>query len=300
MPDFDWNDLRAFLAVARIGRLTVAAQRMGIDHSTLSRRISALEAALGTRLFDRRPTGFVLTARGERLLVDAERMETMAMNLRSHLDDGSDAVTGTVRLGSPEGFGTYFLASRLAALAAAQPSLELELVANPRTFSLSKREADLAIGMTRPETGRLYARKLVDYSLGIYAACTYADGQAPIRSAADLMRHEWVGYVDDLVWTNELNYLPQISPAIHPRTRISNIITQMEAVRGGVGLGVLPHFMARADPGLAAILPEICLVRSYWLIAHEETRDLPKVRLLTDFLTRAAATAGEAFWLSAE
>ncbi|MDP4006748.1 LysR family transcriptional regulator [Methylobacterium sp. NEAU K] len=300
MSDFDWNDLRAFLAVARVGRLTVAAQRMGVDHSTLSRRVAALETALGTRLFDRRPSGFALTADGERLLADAERMESLALTLRARLDEASHQVSGTVRLGTPEAFGTYFLAPRLADLFATQPALEIELVANPRSFSLSKREADLAVSMTRPETGRLFARKLVDYALGIYAARGYAEHAGPIQTVEDLPRHRWAGYVEDLLWTSELNYLPQISPTIHPQARISNVITQLEAVRGGAGLGVLPHFMARGCPDLTSILPqEVRILRAYWLIAHADTRDLPRVRVVSEFLTRQAEAAGDAFWLAA-
>jgi DNA-binding transcriptional LysR family regulator len=298
MSDFDWNDLRAFLAVARAGRLTVAAQRMGVDHSTLSRRLSALEGTLGARLFDRRPSGFALTNVGERLLADAERMESLAIGLRARLDADAHQVGGTIRLGTPEAFGTYFLAPRLAELCTAQPALEVELVANPRSFSLSKREADLAIGMTRPETGRLYARKLVDYALGLYAARRYAEAAEAIRSVDDLPRHRWVGYVEDLLWTSELNYLPQVSAAIHPQARISNVITQLEAVRGGAGLAVLPHFLARGFQDLVAILPEVHIVRAYWLIAHADTRDLPRVRLVSDFLTRQAEAAGNAFWLA--
>ncbi|KAB1072324.1 LysR family transcriptional regulator [Methylobacterium planeticum] len=296
MADFDWNDLRAFLAIARVGRLTIAAQRMGIDHSTLSRRLTALEAALGTRLFDRRPSGFSLTSDGEQLLADAERMESVAITMRSRLDEASHQVSGTVRLGTPEAFGTYFLAPRLAELFAAQPALEIELVANPRSFSLSKREADLAVSMARPETGRLFAHKLVDYGLGIYAARGYA---GTVRSVDDLPHHRWVGYVEDLLWTSELNYLPQISPTIHPHARISNVITQLEAVRGGVGLGILPHFMARGCGDLTAILPQdVRITRAYWLIAHADTRDLLRVKLVSEFLRRQAAAAGDAFWLA--
>ncbi|WP_018259921.1 LysR family transcriptional regulator [Methylobacterium sp. WSM2598] len=300
MSDFDWNDLRAFLAVGRAGRLTVAAQRMGIDHSTLSRRLSALESALGTRLFERRPSGFVLTSDGERLLGDAERIENVAITLRSRLDEASHQVSGTVRVGTPEAFGTTFLAPRLAQLSASQPTLEIELVANPRSFSLSKREADLAVTLTRPETGRHFARKLVDYALGLYAARSYAEAAEAIRTVDDLHRHRWVGYVEDLLWTSELNYLPQVSSAIHPQARISNVITQMEAVRGGAGLGILPHFLARGHPDLIAVLPqEVRIVRAYWLIAHADTRDLPRVRLVSEFLTRQAEAAGDAFWLAA-
>ncbi|TDN61617.1 LysR family transcriptional regulator [Paraburkholderia sp. BL10I2N1] len=110
MRGFDWDDIQAFLAISRAGRLTVAAQQMGVDHSTLSRRIAALEAHFGVKLFDRRSVGFLLTPEGERVLSDAEAMESLAMRMRHRLEDVSVGLTGSVRVGTPEGFGTYFLA----------------------------------------------------------------------------------------------------------------------------------------------------------------------------------------------
>jgi DNA-binding transcriptional LysR family regulator len=298
MRDFDWNDLQAFLAMARAGRLTVAAQQMGIDHSTLSRRIAALEATLGAPLFERRSVGFVLTPEGEGLIGDAEAIETLALRMRSRLDEGAAALTGTVRVGTPEGFGTYFLAPRMAGLSAAYPELEVELVANPRAFSLSKREADLAVSMARPPQGRVYAHKLVDYALGLYASPDYCASHAPIRSREDLAQHRWVGYVDDLIWTVELDYLPQIAPGIVPRLRISNVISQMTALTGHSGIGVLPHFIARGETGLVPVLPrKVRLVRSYWLVTHADTRDLARIKAMTDFIVQTVQAAGREFWL---
>jgi len=299
MPDFDWNDLRAFLAVARIGRLTVAARHLGIDHSTLSRRLASLEAALRTRLFDRRSIGFVLTSDGERLIEDAEQMENLTIRMRSRLEDAAQRVTGTVRLGTPEGFGTYFLSGHLPSVVVEHPDLNIELVANPRTFSLSKREADLAVSMTLPASGRVYARKLVDYALGIYASGDYLEAHGPVLSIDAGHRHCWVGYVEDLLWTPELDYLPHIDAKLTARVRISNVITQMAAIKGGVGLGILPHFMARNEPGLRPVLSsEVRLIRSYWLVTHAETRESARVRLMADFITSATEAAGDAFWLA--
>ena len=298
MRGFDWDDVQAFLAIARAGRLTVAAQQMGVDHSTLSRRIGALEASLGTRLFERRSVGFILTPEGERLVADAEAMESLALRMRSQLDDASVGLTGTVRVGTPEGFGTYFLAPRIAKVSAAHPELEIELVANPRMFSLSKREADLAVSMARPTQGRVYANRLTDYSLGVYATRAYLDARPPIRQKSDLGRHPWIGYVEDLMWTAELDYLPQIAPALVPCVRISNVISQMAAVAGGAGLGVLPCFMARTESALVRVLPdEIALTRSYWLVSHADTRDVARVRLLADFI-RAESDSSAAFWMA--
>jgi DNA-binding transcriptional LysR family regulator len=299
LSDFNWNDLQAFLTMARAGRLMVAAQRLGVDHSTLSRRIAALEAALGVPLFERRAVGFVLTPEGERLIGDAEAIETLALRMRASLDDGAASLTGTVRLGTPEGFGTYFLAPRIERLCDAQPGLEIELVANPRSFSLTKREADLAVSMARPAQGRVYANKLVDYALGLYAAPAYLAGQRRLRKPADLAGLRWIGYVEDLMWTPELDYLPQISREIRAQLRVSNVITQMTALAGGAGIGVLPHFMARHEPGLVRVLPEqIRLTRSYWLVTHADTRDLARVERVTRFIRDELEAAGPAFWMA--
>ena len=145
MERFDWDDLRFFLAVARSGRLTAAARRLGADHATVSRRITSLEESLKAKLFERRPQGYTLTAHGERLLAKAESMETEALAIQSDIGGADMALSGTVRIGAPDGFGTYFLAPRLASLSKAYPGLELQLIAMPRLLSLSKREADVAI-----------------------------------------------------------------------------------------------------------------------------------------------------------
>jgi len=298
MAKFDWNDLQAFLALARIGRLTVAAQQMGIDHSTLSRRITALEAAMGVPLFERRTEGFVLTPEGLRLSEDAEAIEALTLRMRSRLEDGSAGLSGTVRIGTPEGFGTYFLAPRITSLCESYSELEIELVANPRAFSLTKREADLAVGMGPPPDGRVYARKLVDYTLGLFASRAYCEANAPILSRNDLENNRWVGYVEDLMWTSELNYFPHIASRISRPLHISNVISQMSAVLGGAGIGVLPHYMARTEADLVCILPDsIKFTRAYWLITHADTRDFARVKLVVAFLDEALRKEGPSFWL---
>lgn len=222
MSNFDWNDLQSFLAMARTGRLTVAARRMGVDHSTLSRRIGALEDAMQVKLFERRPVGFVLTPEGEALLADAEAIETLTVRMGARLHSSTAQLSGSVRIGTPEGFGTYFLAPQLSQLAIQHPHLNIELVANPRSFSLSKREADIAVSMARPSQGNVYARQLVDFGLGIYASQTYLTSHPPVVSRQDLARHRWIGYVEDLMWTTELDYLPMVDRTIQPRLHISN------------------------------------------------------------------------------
>src|SRR5689334_17776491 len=154
MSRFDWDDLRFFLAVARAGRLTVAARRLGADHATVSRRITSLESALKATLFERRPQGYTLTAHGERLVVAAEAIESQALAASSDIAGADLALSGTVRIGAPDGFGTTFLAPRTRVLIERYPDLEVQLVAMPRLLSLSKREADIAISLSPPKEGK--------------------------------------------------------------------------------------------------------------------------------------------------
>lgn len=298
MRQFDWDALQAFLAVVRAGRLTVAARRLGVDHSTLSRRIVALEQAIGATLFDRRAAGYALTLEGERLVPDAEAMENLAIRIAARQDDAAQGLSGTVRIGTPEAWGTYFLARELSELARRHPELEVELVANPRMFSLSKREADIAVSMTRPEQGRLIARRLNDYELGVYASRAYLEEHGPIHQRAQLERQRWVGYIEDLMWTSELDYLAEISAAIRPQVRISNVISQVQAVASGLALGVLPCFLAAREPELVRLLPqEIGLRRCYWLLTHADARDLVRVQVVAEFIRERLAARGAAFWL---
>jgi DNA-binding transcriptional LysR family regulator len=296
MSRFDWDDLRYFLAVARAGRLTVAARRLGADHATVSRRVSALEAALKAKLFERRPQGYALTGHGERLLARAESMETQALSLSSEIGGADLALTGTVRIGAPDGFGTAFLAPRVAKLARQSPDLELQLVAMPRLLSLSKREADLAISLGPPKEGRVLARKLTDYRLGLYATAEYLARSAPIREPEDLHAHEVIGYIDDLIFAPELDYLDEIAKGLRARVQSSNLVAQMQATLAGAGVCVLPLFMACGEGRLVPVLPErVVLQRAFWLIVHADLKEVARIRATMDFLIREVRSARALF-----
>ncbi len=153
----NWDDARIFLAVARAGQILGAARRLELNHATVSRRIAALEEALGAKLFRRLTTGSELTPAGQRFLGVAERMEADMIAARAELAGEGGDVTGAVRIGAPDGFGVAFLAPRLGALTAQHRGLSIQLVPVPRSFSLSRREADIAITVERPTEGRLVA-----------------------------------------------------------------------------------------------------------------------------------------------
>lgn len=287
MKDFNWSDLRGFLAVVRTGRLTVAAQSLNIDHSTLSRQIARLESALETRLFDRHPAGYSLTAAGEWLVAQAEEVERISVGIQTQLADRILSLSGSIRIGSPEGFGTCFLAPRIGRFASAHPDLEIELIANPQVVRLNKREAEMAIVNFCPREGHLHAHKLTEYELGLYAAKHYLDRHAPIGRQDDIRAHPFIGYIQDLLPTVTHAYLEEVEKGVVPKFRTSNILTQLAATREGAGLCVLPCFMADPEPGLVRLFPaEIRVLREFWLVVHSDLRHTARLRAMADFLTR--------------
>lgn len=288
MADFDWNDLRAFLAVARTGRLTAAAARLGLDHSTLSRRIAGLEHGLKAKLFDRSPTGYTLTEQGARLVPMAEEMERLALGAGEAVGGSAASVEGNVRIGSPEGFGSWFLAPRIGALTERHAQLRVQLVAAAATFSLSKRDADIVVSVSRPQDGRLTVSRLIDYGLGLYAAPAYLAAHPPIAAAADLRGRRFVTYIEDLLHFPELDFVRQVAPEGCIALESSNLVAQLRATIAGAGLCVLPAFLAAGDPRLVRILPrEVALTRSLWLIVHQDLAELARVKAVVRFIRDA-------------
>ena len=281
----DWDDFRFLLAIVRGGSVSAAAKQLGVDHATVIRRVDRLERHLGAKLFDRRKTGYLLTEAGQRVADSAEAMESTIVANQEAVGGSRAHLTGTVRIGAPDGFGSHFLASRLLQFTERYPDLDLQLVATARLFSLSKREADIAISLTMPKEGRVVGRKLLDYSLGLYAAPAYLDRHPTIASRDDLPAHRFVGYIEELLFTPELDYLPQVSPKISAKFRSANLIAQLNATIAGFGIAVLPHFMATAHPELRPILPdEISISRSFWLLMHADSKDLARIRAVADYI----------------
>jgi DNA-binding transcriptional LysR family regulator len=296
MAEPDWNDLRVLLAVGRTGKLSAAAIKLRADHATVSRRVSALEEALGVKLLERRSTGVALTEQGQKLMQAAEAMESIALSSLAELHDDELKISGAVRIGAPEGFGSYFLAPRLGALCDRHPDLEVELIAMGAVFSLSKREADIAVGLTRPEQGRLFSRRLTDYRLGLYASKSYFDTHPQIARVADLKRHRIIGYIEDLIFSSELSNMFAQAEVPQPRLRSSNLIAQMKAAVSGAGLCMLPAFIAGNHAQLQPVLAqELAVRRTFWLTVHADLRDLARVRETASFIEAEVKAAREIF-----
>jgi DNA-binding transcriptional LysR family regulator len=290
--------LRAFLAIARSGRLTGAAARLRVDHMTLSRRIGALEHGLDAKLFERSPQGYSLTEAGQRLLPIAEEMERLALGAHESVGGSAASLSGSVRIGSPEGFGSYFLAPRISRLTERHPQLGIQIVATSAAFSLSRRDADLVVTVGRPPSGRLQAEKLIDYDLALYAAPSYLERHPAITSVAGVREHRLVTYVGDLLSYPELDVRGEIAPEGSTALESSNLVTQLKATRAGAGLCVLPAFAVGAESGLVRVLPkEVCFTRSFWLVVHQDLAGLARVKAVLRFIRDEVAAAQAIFKL---
>jgi DNA-binding transcriptional LysR family regulator len=286
---FEWSDLRHFLEVYRTGTLTLAGRRLGIDQTTVARRIQALEQAIGTQLFDHTTAGHKLTVAGQKLLPLAEAMETMGIAIEAEIAGRDHALSGLVRIGATEGFGSFFLAQHLPVLNDRQPNLGIELISIPRFVNLSNREADIAIGQERPAAGRIVASKLTDYVLHLYAAPGYLARTPTIRSRKDLDRHAFIGYVHDLLYTKELRYLESVCRTPRLAFSSTSIIAQYNAAIAGAGIAILPAYMVSPNSGLKIVLPDdVKLTRSYWITTRSEQLKLARVRTAWDFIKEVA------------
>ena len=275
MQGFDWSDYQAFLAIARAGQLARAARAAGVDATTIGRRLRRLETRLGATLFEQTREGQVLTEAGEALLASGG-------------GDG-EGISGTVRISVAEGFGSWVVAPRLGAFSARHPRLGLDLVASSGFLSPSKREADIAVLLSRPKAGPLVARKLADYALRLYANHAYlAEAGVPTTPEALTQGHRLIGYIPDLVYAPELRYLADIHPGLTAHIRSSSITAQARLIASGAGLGVLPCFIGDSDPALVPVLGERRILRTFWLVTHKDTQGLARVRLAKEWLVEIA------------
>ncbi|MCC2595168.1 LysR family transcriptional regulator [Pusillimonas sp. MFBS29] len=285
----DWNGLRYFLEVARTQRVSAAALRLGVRHSTVSRRIHALELELGTLLFDKsKSSGFTLTEEGIRFFAYAEQIEGTLTSAREDIAGQSQALSGHLRVGSTEGFGNYVLAPLMTDFQRRYPAITLDIMPVPRFISLSKREADIAIALERPQRGPYLCTKLLDYSLKLYGNKDYLARSAPVRKKADLAGHTFIGYVEELLFSDRLRYLDDIVSNSRVIFKSTSVIAQYHAALQGQSLAILPCFMAAQDERLQPVLEDdIVVTRSFWMYCHEDLRHSRRVMALWDFLKKS-------------
>lgn len=291
----NWDDMRYFLTLSRTHSFVSAAEALKVTHSTVARRISALEAALEAQLFQRTEKGCQITAAGETLLPFVESVENAVLNLAERVSGRDKLLSGCVRVGSPDGIGNYYLAACLSEFQRSHPALEIELIPVPMYYSLSKREIDILITVKRPSAGRFITRKLTRYRLGLFAAQTYLRHQPKIETKEDLRKHRFVGYIDDLLFDEDLNFLVEFFPGVTPLFRSATVIAQLQAVVAGAGIGVIPYFMAYGEERLLPVLPDQSIERAYWLQVNPDSREIARVRATIDCIVAQVASSKDLF-----
>ncbi|ATZ63830.1 LysR family transcriptional regulator [Acinetobacter bereziniae] len=281
----DWDHLQFFLVLARAKTLTNTARIIGVEHSTVSRRIQALELALGTPLFRREATGYELTQEGLALVPRVEQMEQAFLQI----EKPNLPLQGHVRIGTPEGFGTAFLAQLLAELSKQYPLLTIDLIPVPKMIKLSHREADIVISIDRPKSGPYIITRLTDYCLKIYGSKTYLECTQPIKKLEDLKNHKFVNYIDDLIYSPELYCLERLPLQLNANFRSSSILAQQIAVSAGAGLAILPKFLADNKPELEQVLAEeVRFIHTFWMLTLVDLQHEPRIKLVWDFLRAQA------------
>jgi DNA-binding transcriptional LysR family regulator len=291
----DWDNIRTFLAVARRNQFLAAGQLLRVNQATVARRVAALEAALDTTLFERSTTGVTLTDAGKRLLAHAERVESELLQAEADIRQQDLQLSGTVRIGAPDGFTTYFLVPALRSLAERHPGLVIELVPMPIAASLARREVDIAITIEEPDRARVVAQKLTDYSLGIFANKAYLKRKGRPKTIGDLSRHTLIGYVETYAFSSALDYVADLFGNHATKIQCASAVGQVEAVRHGLGLGVLHHFISTTLADIEPVLPERRATRGYWLAVHEDVQALGRIRAVSEHIVAETAAARHRF-----
>lgn len=280
-----WDDLRIFLGIARAGTLSAAGRRLDLDPTTVARRLARLEGEIGRSLFEITPAGHVPTPRGLELLAHAQAMESAAIACAEG-SAGAAPANSTIRVSVSEGFGTSLVAPNLVRFVDRYPAVTVELVASTGFLNPSRREADIAIMLARPKRGPLVARKLTDYHLGLYGQA----GMIPPPDRMTLSKARLIGYVPDLIYAPELDYLNEAAPGQSATLSSTNVNSQAAMIRSGAGIGILPCFIGDADPLMQRLLSqEVDIRRTFWLVIHKDLRGVAQVKLFTAWLDELVA-----------
>lgn len=290
---FDWDDLRIFLAVARARKIAPAARLLGIDATTIGRRLTRLSQSLQADLFEMAGGERSMTERGQALFRHAESVESAALAAMEDVTGQQRSLSGQVRLSVAEGFGTWILAPGLAEFHAQHPGIRLDLITASGFLNPSKREADMAVMLARPQRGHLSVKRLGDYRLHLYASQEYLARAGAPQDRAALRQHSLVGYVPEFIFSPELDYLGEVEPGLEAVLRSTSINVQHRIVAEGAGIGVLPDFIGNRDPRLVPLMRDrIEIVRSFWLVTHEDLRSLARIAAVAQWLQQRVATLG--------
>lgn len=276
----NWDDLRFVVAVARHGSLLRAAKALGVEHTTVGRRIDAAERALGTKLFARSTAGLVLTAEGEQLLAPLQGVEDAVAALERRASADQHELVGTVKVTGPESFGIAWLAPRLATFARQHPGLHIDLDPSGAVLDLARRQAEVAVRFFQSKDKSLIVRRVAEVGHGLYAARSYL-ARYPLRSAAELADRPLLsGPPGDA----ESAWFAKLAKGQKPTFTSVLSVALLAAAKAGAGIAVLPRYLGDAEPDLEHLPMPDEPREALWLTVHRDLRATPRVRAVMDFL----------------
>jgi DNA-binding transcriptional LysR family regulator len=293
IPLTPWDDLRFFLAMHRGGSQKAAARILRVAHTTIGRRLVALERMLGAELFERHPNGLVLTQAGAALLPRAERVEGEVLAAERELRGADARLEGSVRVTAGDGLVHYVIVPAIAELHRHHPGIAIELRSDTRDLDLSRREADVALRLSRPKEPSLVARRLGAIGFGLFASRAYLEQRGMPRSTSDLSRHDFVGFDASLDDLPQVRWLRRAIGGTGPRwvVRATTTTAQVFACLEGRGIALLGTLVAAREPRLVPLLPRTPTpTRDMWLVVHQDVRPNARVAAVVDWLTRATSS----------
>jgi DNA-binding transcriptional LysR family regulator len=285
MTGFAWDDLRYVLAVVNAGSLAGAARSLGVNHTTVLRRVGALEQRLGLRLFERLPTGYVLTAGGEEFIAAARQIDDTVTDLERKLAGQDLRLSGVVRVTTTDTLMGSILPEMLAEFCAAHPGIGIEVAISNVMFNLTKRDADVAIRPATEPPETLIGRRIATIAFAIYASPDYL---AKHRKTSDLTAHQWIGLDDSLADTSVARWMRAALPQSKIALRADSILALSHAARAGLGLVALPCYLGDTSPHLACVhRPIAAMQTALWILTHEDLRHTARIRAFTEFAAGA-------------
>jgi DNA-binding transcriptional LysR family regulator len=275
MPSAD--DLLVLLAVGRTGRFNTAADDLGVNHTTISRRITNLERTLGGRVLVKAAGGWELTELGQQALTAAERVEAAVHGLVAE-PGGGDGLKGVVRVSATDGFSAYIAAPAGALIRRRHPEVSVEIVAVTRRASQHRSGLDIEVVVGKPQVHRAEAVWLADYTLGLYASRSYLERKGTPRTVVELADHSLVYFIDSMLQVDELDLARRLTVSMRESVTSTNVFVHVEATRAAAGIGLLPCFMADRHDDLVRVLPgQVEATLAYWLVARPESLRRPEV-----------------------
>ncbi|MGG4662841.1 LysR family transcriptional regulator [Providencia vermicola] len=280
----NWDDAKIFLAIAREGTLSAASKLLKLGIATTSRRLERLEEALGIRLFTRDQLGYKLTDEGSALISQAEALEQAGFAFSNAAHKKNESVMGHVCLATAQGLADHLIIPALPSLTGANPNLTIEIVTGVSTVNLHRRDADIALRMVRPERGNVRIRKLGTLGFGLYASESYLQRRPNPDRPNSLEHDDFIGWSETQQHLQSAQWLEKTLKGRPCRLTTTTMSAQFSAVQTGLGLAVLPHFIARKI-GLICLLDDIGCNQSIWLAIHSDLAHSRRIRVVADFLT---------------